>query len=306
MEMHEVRYFLAVCDTLNFTRAAERCNVSQPSLTRAIQVLEASLAGGPLINRERGNTHLTELGRLMEPYFREMLANVDGALSTARNYANAASGTLKLGLMCTIGPSRMIDLLSSIRRQYPQIKLQLRDGTAATLHEQLTNGELDAAIFCRPDPLDELLHVMPLYHERFMVIFSPSHPWASRREIKLRDLHGQAYLNRISCEYNDHIDAIMAKLGVEPDYPYESERDDWIQSMIMSGFGCTTIPEFAITIPGLASRPLVEPEVIRTINLVTVRGRPHGPAVGALVHVVKKYVWRNAAKLEAEPARADE
>lgn len=299
MEMHEVRYFLAVCDTLNFTRAAERCNVSQPSLTRAIQVLEASLAGGPLIHRERGNTHLTELGRLMEPYFREMLSNADGALTTARNYANAASGTLKLGLMCTIGPARMIDLLGSIRRQYPQIRLQLRDGTASSLYDQLTNGELDAAIFCRPDAIDESLHVMPLYRERFMVIFPPTHPWVSRREIKLCDLHGQSYLNRISCEYNDHIDAIMAKLGVEPEYPYESERDDWIQSMIMSGFGCTTIPEFAITIPNLPSRPLVEPEVFRTVNLVTVRGRPHGPAVGALVHIVKKHVWHDASRSKA-------
>jgi LysR family transcriptional regulator, hydrogen peroxide-inducible genes activator len=295
MEMHEVRYFLAVCDTLNFTRAAERCNVSQPSLTRAIQVLEAKLSGGPLVHRERGNTHLTELGRLMEPYFREMLANVDGALSTARNYANAASGTLKLGLMCTIGPARMIDLLGNIRVQYPQIKLQLRDGTASTLYDQLTSGELDAAIFCRPDPLDEALHVMPLYRERFVVIFPPTHPWAALKEIKVSDLHGQPYLNRICCEYNDHIDGVMAKLGVQPDYPYESERDDWIQSMIMSGFGCTTIPEFAITIPGLPSRPLVEPEVFRTINLVTVRGRPHGPSVGALVHIVKKHIWQGGA-----------
>jgi LysR family transcriptional regulator, hydrogen peroxide-inducible genes activator len=294
MEMHEVRYFLAVCDALNFTRAAERCNVSQPSLTRAIQVLESKLGGGPLVHRERGNTHLTELGRLMEPYFREMLANVHGALSTASNYANVVSGRLKLGLMCTIGPARMIDLLGSIRRHYPQIRLQLRDGTAASLFDQLTTGELDAAIFCRPDAIDESLHVMPLYRERFMVIFPPTHPWTSRREIRLCELHGQPYLNRISCEYNDHIDAIMAKLGVEPEYPYESERDDWIQSMIMSGFGCTTIPEFAITIPGLPSRPLVEPEVLRTINLVTVRGRPHGPAVGALVHVVKKHVWHDA------------
>ncbi len=296
MEMHEIRYFLAVCDSLNFTRAAEHCNVSQPSLTRAIQVLEAKLAGGPLINRERGKTHLTELGRLMEPYFREMLANADEALSTARNYANAASGTLKLGLMCTIGPARMIALLASLRNLYPQIRLQLLDGAAATLYDQLVSGELDAAIFCRPDPLDEALHFMPLYRERFMVAFSPGHPWTDRETISLSDLHGQAYLNRISCEYNDHIDAVMAKQGVVPVYPYESERDDWIQSMIMSGFGCTTIPEFAITIPGLPSRPLVDPEVYRTVNLVTVRGRPHGPAVGALVHVVKKHVWRDSPR----------
>ena len=66
MEMHQVRYYVALCETLNFTRAAEQCNVTQPALTRAIRSLEDK-AGGPLIHRERGNTHLTELGRLMLP-----------------------------------------------------------------------------------------------------------------------------------------------------------------------------------------------------------------------------------------------
>src|SRR5262245_47825542 len=71
MELHEIRYFLALCDTLNFTRAAEQCNVSQPALTRAIQHLEGKL-GGPLVHRERANTHLTELGRIMRPYFQQI------------------------------------------------------------------------------------------------------------------------------------------------------------------------------------------------------------------------------------------
>src|SRR3569833_1550016 len=73
MEVHEIRYFLAVCRTLNFTRAAEQCNVTQPALTRAIQKLEDEL-GGLLFSRERGNTHLTELGRLMQPHLEEVIA----------------------------------------------------------------------------------------------------------------------------------------------------------------------------------------------------------------------------------------
>ena len=67
MEMHQIRYFLALCEELNFTRAAERCNVAQPSLTRAVKLLEEEF-GGALVNRERANTHLTELGRVMRPH----------------------------------------------------------------------------------------------------------------------------------------------------------------------------------------------------------------------------------------------
>ena len=82
MEIHEVRYFLAVCDTLNFTKAAEQCNVTQPALTRAIQKLEGEL-GGLLFSRERGNTHLTELGRLMQPHLEEVMARTAAAKEQA-------------------------------------------------------------------------------------------------------------------------------------------------------------------------------------------------------------------------------
>src|SRR5258708_5908456 len=78
MEVHEIRYFLALAETLNFTRAADRCNVSQPALTRAIQHLEDKL-GGPLVHRERGNTHLTELGRIMHPHFQEVAQQMEEA-----------------------------------------------------------------------------------------------------------------------------------------------------------------------------------------------------------------------------------
>src|SRR5690242_8318889 len=78
VEMHQIRYFLAVCETLNFTRAAEACNVSQPSLTRAIKGLEDEL-GGPLFRRERNNTHLTGLGEMMRPHLTQVLIETDAA-----------------------------------------------------------------------------------------------------------------------------------------------------------------------------------------------------------------------------------
>ena len=220
MEIHEIRYFLAVCETLNFTRAAERCNVSQPSLTRAIQTLEARLGGARLINRERGNTHLTELGRLMHPYFLQMRDNMESALSTAREFVDTASGTLKLGLMCTIGPSRMVELFQGFYRTHSALKLLLKDGTASDLQEQLASGQLDAAIYCKPEALDDRFHMLPLYRERFVVAFPPNHPWLGQSEVRFQDLHGQSYLNRINCEYNDHIDAIMMRSGIQPHYPY--------------------------------------------------------------------------------------
>jgi len=115
MELHEIRYFLALNKTLNFTKAAEMCNVTQPALTRAIQKLEAEL-GGLLFSRERGNTHLTELGRLLEPHLTEVLTRTQAARETATRFLRLDSAQLRLGVMCTIGPMRFVGFLSRFRQ----------------------------------------------------------------------------------------------------------------------------------------------------------------------------------------------
>src|SRR5688572_13480043 len=126
MEMQQVRYFVALADTLNFTRAAEQCNVSQPALTRAIQQLEHEL-GGPLFHRERGNTHLSELGRMMLPY----LETVEGQARAAREHARAIKklekATLTIGTMCTIGPQLVADLIIRFRAAHPEVEVAVID-----------------------------------------------------------------------------------------------------------------------------------------------------------------------------------
>ena len=114
MEMHQVRYFLAVSRTLNFTRAADECNVAQPSLTRAIKLLETE-CGGPLFHRERQNTHLTEMGRMLHPHLSDIY---EAALSTrrlAQEYSRLGRTPLKLGIMSTVAPDELIDLIGAIK-----------------------------------------------------------------------------------------------------------------------------------------------------------------------------------------------
>jgi DNA-binding transcriptional LysR family regulator len=291
MELHEIRYFLALARTLNFTRAAEACNVSQPALTRAIQNLEQKLDGGALVNRERGNTHLTEFGRIMLPYLEQVVARLDEAIVTAQTYSSGRASKLTLGIMCTIGPERMIEFFARFHRENPDIQLHLRDAPAETLEAALENGELDVAIYCKPTPLADKFHLLPLYDERFVLAVAPSHPFAERPHVSFQDLHGQAYLHRANCEYNDAIDKVLSDLKVEPIYPYESERDDWVQSLTLAGLGCSAIPEFAATLPGLKLLKLGDPEFTRCINLVCVRGRPHTAQVGAIMLAAKRYVW---------------
>jgi DNA-binding transcriptional LysR family regulator len=141
-----------------------------------------------------------------------------------------------------------------------------------------------------------------LYEERFVIAISPSHPLARLNAVTFKNLDGQRYLSRANCEHGDMLRTIVDEQGVELVRPYRSERDDWVQAMALAGLGFSLIPEFAVTMRGLVVRPLIDPEVTRTVNVVTVRGRPHSPAVGAFVSQCKRYPWQS--KLRGEESDA--
>lgn len=295
MEIHEIRYFLALSETLNFTRAAERCHITQPAFTRSIRRLEDKL-GAPLVNRERGRTHLTEFGRLMLPYFRRMLRQKEAAERRARDFVTLKEARLTIGLMCTIGPTALIDLLQDFTKRHGGVRLYLRDGEANTIEAQLSTGEIDVAIYCQPEAPSRDVQSLQLFSERFVVAVGPGHPLARLSKIHAKDLNGHRYVWRTNCEYADQIDEAFEKLGVTLDYPYNSERDDWIQSMVLAGLGFTIIPEYAVTFPDLVIRPLVDPDFERRVLLATIRGRPYLPTVRTFVDYVRRYSWNEMTR----------
>jgi DNA-binding transcriptional LysR family regulator len=290
MELHEIRYFLAVCRTLNFTRAADECHVTQPALTRAIQKMEAEL-GGLLFSRERGKTHLTELGRLMQPHFEEVLARTTAARDTATRFLKLEEAGLRLGVMCTVGPLLFVSFLNRFRADHPGIALTLTEGVSNRVTEALLAGELDIAVAANPEGFQEPLRTETLYRERFVVACSIGHPFARRNAVPVADMNGEIYLQRINCEFNDLLGQVGAAQGVVVRQSYRSEREDWIQTMVAAGMGVCLIPEFSATQPGLALRPLQQPEVVREVCLLTVAGRRWSPPVATFVNAVRAYRW---------------
>jgi LysR family transcriptional regulator, hydrogen peroxide-inducible genes activator len=293
VEMHQIRYFLAVCETLNFTRAAESCHVSQPSLTRAIKGLEDEL-GGPLFRRERNNTHLTGLGEMMRPHLSQVLVETDAAKERAKNFSRLEDVELKLGMMCTIGPRRFVPFLQAFRERHPKVRLVVKDGSNQELQNSLAQGELDIAVYGQPEEIDDRFHARRLYDERFVIGVGPGHPFDQQNVVSAQDLDGQHYINRLQCEFFDHARKLFRERGAKTVIVFRSDRDDWVQSMVMAGLGFTFIPEYAVTVPGLRVRPLIDPEITRTIQIVTVRGRPHAPAVGTFVREILAFPWANA------------
>jgi LysR family transcriptional regulator, hydrogen peroxide-inducible genes activator len=290
MEMHQIRYFIAVAETLNFTRAAENCNVTQPALTRAIQKLENEL-GSLMLHRERANTQLTDFGRLMKPHLEEILHETVSARTTAHSFLKLERAALNLGVIGTIGPQRFVSFLASFRARNPGIEISVEDGDPALLCEWLAHGRIEAAITAQPEPYDEQLRAQPLYRERFVIGFPRGHKFESKNAVRLADLHGECYLSRMKCEYRTHIQRLRQERGIDIRYVFRSERDDWIQTMVAAGLGFCVIPESWPVQPGVTTRPLTDPDIERTVSLATVVGRRFSAPLAAFVKDLKSQKW---------------
>src|SRR5438876_11556549 len=129
MELHQVRYFLAVAEALNFSRAAEKCNVSQPALSRAIILLEEEF-GGLLFHRERRLTNLSALGRMVKPYLEQIWRESDETLRMARQYSGGEKLALKVGIMTTIAPDQFTDLIIAVPRAHTGVERMLCDANS--------------------------------------------------------------------------------------------------------------------------------------------------------------------------------
>ena len=208
--------------------------------------------------------------------------------------------------MCTIGPENFVGLISGVQDRHPDIELQIADSDAATLYQRLVNGELEAAICCLPDVDDDRLHRMPLFREQFMIALGRRHPLANRNAIRASDLNGERYLNRANCEYANVARNIFAEAGTTVNRVYRSERDDWILAMVAAGLGFGFLPQYCIPDrTDIVVRPLIEPEIWRAIALVTMRGRPHSPALGVLVHQAMQTKWRGGEAIAVQRIRAE-
>ncbi|MEM7045129.1 MAG: LysR family transcriptional regulator [Pseudomonadota bacterium] len=289
MEMHQIRYFLAVCEAENFSRAAESCHVAQPSLTKAIKKLEEEF-GGELFFRERHRTQLTDLGRRLKPHFETVYAATAAAKADAEGFRAEERMLVNLGVMSTIGPSLLVDFFAGLRRDNPDLEINIREAAGKELVQALRDGDVDAALIGLPN-LPEEFRQLPLYSERYTVAFAKGHAFEQMNAVPVEALNGVDYLQRIHCEFTDHFETLGIDWTVKSNVRYSSEREDWIQAMVLAEMGCSVMPEFLPTLAGISTRPVTEPEVSRTISLVTVAGRRYTPALQTMIRLAGRFPW---------------
>lgn len=267
MEMHQIRYFLAACETLNFTKAAEISFVSQPALTKAIRMLEEEL-GGPLFDRQARPLKLTDFGRSLQMHFSSIWDLTLEIRQIAKQYGALEKAAFQIGVLNSIGDRVMLRMMTRLQRQLPGIEISIRHVAQAHLMQNLRDGLLELALLADTPLIDSRYETHVLYEEPYRVAFHADHRLGKKDEVALKDLSGEPYIRRSHCERNSHINELMAKLGIEVTTHLESDQDEFVRRMIASGLGLSILP-LSVVQETVKSRPLTEPPITRKILLAS-------------------------------------
>jgi DNA-binding transcriptional LysR family regulator len=290
MEMHQVRYFLAVARLLNFTRAAEECNVAQPSLTRAIKQLEEEL-GQQLFRRERNLTHLTEFGRRMTPFLQQCYDSAAAAKTLASSLKKGAVSPLALALSRSLSLSLIVSQLTELSRAFDGLELRLLRGASGDIAEHLKKGEADIAL---AGPLAEpwdRLESWPLFTERVYVAVSKTHRFAGGEAIEAKDLASERLIARTYCETSEELTNFLESQQIQPKISHKlvSERDYLV--LLESNLGVGLMRESTARSKLLTRVPVSGFDLSRTISVYAVAGRQRPPAVSALLKLLRAADW---------------
>ena len=290
MELHQIRYFLAVCEHGSFSRAAEACDVSQPAMTTAIKKLETEV-GSPLLHREGKRLVLTELGCRMRPHLQQVLDETGRASDLARNFRLLKKAPLRVGTMPTIGPAQLSGFLAAFRARNPGVELTVEEAPLKDLLHDLEADEIELAIVSSPQPLPDGFRSELLYRERYVVAFPRGHAFEQLDHVTLADTSGKDYVDRLACELRDIVMGVCRERRVELYAGFRTDREDWVQSMVVAGLGFAFMPEYSVTLKNLVTRPLVDPPVERAVIVAEVRGRKRSPPATLFFEALHAHRW---------------
>lgn len=289
MEMHQVRYFLAVARTLNFTRAAEESNVTQPSLTRAIQKLEEEF-GGLLFRRERALTHLTDLGRLMLPHLERAYDAAQAAKTLAKGVGKATVAPLSLGIATTLRGTHFDQSIAEVGEGLPGFQLKISTGDGEHLMQDLLRGDLDILILAEPRNPHERLDVVELFRQIYAVVAPADHPLATMEGAALSDLADVTWIEGdadIIAEFREH----CSRVEIEPDFRHSAGSGADVARMVVAGLGCAILTRDEKLPEGLSFVEISNLELARRVVLATVAGRKRPVAADALIRAIRARGW---------------
>ncbi len=294
MEMHQVRYFLAVARILNFTRAAEECHVAQPSLTRAIKQLEEEL-GADLFRRERNFTHLTEFGQRMLPLLQQCYDSAASAKQLATTLKTGKVQPLSIALSLTINVVLIIGYLTELVRAYKGLEIRFLRGTASEISEFLKKGEADVAI---AGPLGAewgRLDSWPLFSEKLLLAVNANHPLASSSSVDPAALTNECVIWRTFCENAPDFEDRLKEKNIAFTQGHRTYSESDLLAMLEANLGIGVLPESAPKSAKIKRLPLTGIGLERTVFCYAVAGRQKPPPAASLIKMLRAADWTHSA-----------
>jgi LysR family hydrogen peroxide-inducible transcriptional activator len=291
MNLRALQYFVKLAELQHFSKAAQACFVSQPTLSTQVMKLEEEL-GVQLVERIPRKVKLTPVGKEIALRARHVLRDIEQIRMTARCSHDPETGTLRLGIFPTLAPYLLPHVVPGIRQRFPDLKLQLAEEKTQDILRLLDNGELDTALLALPVEADNL-ELEILFEEPFLLAVPQSHPLADRREVRLSDLDGRELLllEDGHC-LRDQALEVCALAGAQERVDFHATSMETLRQMVAADAGITLIPILAVKPPmpmtgNMALRPFVKPAPSRTIALVWRRSSPLGELMRSLAECLK-------------------
>ncbi len=272
LKLKDLGYLVAVADTRHFGRAAQRCFVSQPTLSSQLKKLEDYL-GVQLIERQPRNVTLTEAGEQIVARARRILEASAEVVTLARAYRDPLAGRLRVALLPTIGPYLLPRISQSIRKSLPRLELRLYEYQTSQMLERLEAGEIDLGVLALPVTLDGLA-ARELYVEPFVVAVPDRHRLAKHASIRLDELKGESLLllEDGHC-LRDQALEVCGRIGLHEKQDFRATSLETLRQMVATGAGVTLLPELASrgaygNARGVAVRPFERPAPSRHVGAV--------------------------------------
>jgi len=291
LDFNQIRYFLSLANTLNFTRAAEHCYVSQSALTQAIKRLENEL-GGELIYRNGRDTELTELGKSLRSHFEQIDRTRHIVRKTAKAVVEGEIAELHIGLMCTIGPRIISGMLDDFYMNHPKISIVFHDVIPKSIPDLLISGALDGAFIANHnDVRHPKLKYFDLFNENMVITFHSGHEFSNLNEIPLLEIGKECYIDRLHCEFREDFFNLINDKKIDMNVVFRCEREDWIQSLVLEGLGVSLIPQYSLLLSGLAYRPVIDPHLSRQVEFNYVNQSIPNPALNHFIEHINTFNW---------------
>jgi len=290
IKLKDLRYLVAVADARHFGRAAEKCFVSQPTLSAQLKKLEDYL-GVQLIERQPNNVGLTEAGEQIVARARRILEASDEVVTLARTHRDPLAGRLRVALLPTIGPYLLPRVSQPMHKALPRLELQLYEYQTQPMLEKLASGEIDVGILALPVVLDGL-EARELYAEPFVVALPDQHRLAKRDSVKVEDLKSEPLLllEDGHC-LRDQALEVCSRVGLHDSQDFRATSLETLRQMVATGAGVTLLPELASrgaygNARGVAIRPFTRPAPVRHVGAVWRKSTARRQAIEAICDLI--------------------